>query len=124
LIRVSTSDSCFWLSRLASGSPTIVPPPSWIALNMAGLSVAAHRGCWKLFHEMPTLQAVPPAPPLPPGAALPPPPPPVLQAPRASVRAATTANVLRMNLLLLEHDTLCCAIESFADYHPGIGSKG
>src|SRR5204862_6617034 len=79
----------------ASGSPTTVPPPSWIALNIDGLSVAAQRGCWKLFHEMPTLQAVAPPPPLPPGAALPPPPPP--QADRANVRAASTANVLRMN---------------------------
>jgi hypothetical protein len=69
-----------------------------MALNIAGLSVAAQRGCWKLFQEIPTLQAVPPPPPVAPGPAELVPPPP--QAATTSVSAANTANVLRMNLLL------------------------
>src|SRR3954453_22189633 len=95
LISVSISDSCFSLFRFASGSPTIVPPPSWMALNIDGLSVAAQRGCWKLFHEMPTLQPVA-VPPLPPGAADPPLPLPP-HAARTNIPAAMTAPSFRLS---------------------------
>src|SRR5439155_5296499 len=66
-IRVSTSESCRWLSRLASASMN-VPPPASMVCFIFGLSVAPHRGCWKLFHETPTMQppALPPADGLPP----------------------------------------------------------
>src|SRR5437588_9040444 len=66
-IRVSTSESWRWLSRLASASMN-VPPPASMVCFIFGLSVAPHRGCWKLFHETPTMQplALPPADGLPP----------------------------------------------------------
>jgi hypothetical protein len=34
-----------------------VPPPASTVSLMPGSSCAAHRGCWKLFHETPTVQA-------------------------------------------------------------------
>src|SRR5260221_672201 len=51
--------------RFASGRMQ-VPPPASTVFWMFGLSCAAQRGCWKLFHDTPTVQA--------PAAALLPPP--------------------------------------------------
>ena len=54
-IRVSTSVSCCSVLRFASAS-MYVPPPASTAFWMFGLSCAAQRGCWKLFHDTPTVQ--------------------------------------------------------------------
>src|SRR5439155_18202464 len=89
-IRVSTSESCRWLSRLASASMN-VPPPASIVCFIFGLSVAPQRGCWKLFQETPTTQ--------PPAAALPLPAdglaPPLVHA-LMTTAAAKSAATLRM----------------------------
>ena len=55
-MRVSTSVNCCSLLRLASAS-MYLPPASSIVFWMFGLSCAAQRGCWKLFHETPTVQS-------------------------------------------------------------------
>src|SRR6478752_4220502 len=64
-MRVSTSVSCCSLLRFASASMYLPPPASTVDW-MFGLSCAAQRGCWKLFHDTPTVQSVaaaePPAP--------------------------------------------------------------
>src|SRR5439155_10148637 len=67
-MRVSMSVSCCSLLRLASAS-MYLPPPASTVFWMFGLSVAAQRGCWKLFQETPTVHpaAPPPPPPLAPG---------------------------------------------------------
>jgi hypothetical protein len=38
-----------------------VPPPASTVLLMFGWSCAAQRGCWKLFHDTPTVQSPPAA---------------------------------------------------------------
>ena len=55
-IRVSMSVACCSLLRLASAS-MYLPPPASTVFWMFGLSWAAQRGCWKLFHETPTVQS-------------------------------------------------------------------
>ena len=55
-IMVSMSVACCSLLRLASAS-MYVPPPSSTVFWMSGLSCAAQRGCWKLFHDTPTVHA-------------------------------------------------------------------
>src|SRR3954453_1061962 len=68
-IIVSMSVACCSLLRLASAS-MYLPPAASTVFWMFGLSCAAHRGCWKLFHDTPTVH---PAPPEPAAAALAPP---------------------------------------------------
>src|SRR4029077_15270907 len=60
-IMVSMSVACCSLLRLASASIYVPPAPSTVFL-MFGLSCAAQRGCWKLFHDTPTVQPAPPEP--------------------------------------------------------------
>ena len=55
-IMVSMSVACCSLLRFASAS-MYVPPPASTVFLMFGLSCAAQRGCWKLFHDTPTVQA-------------------------------------------------------------------
>jgi hypothetical protein len=57
-IIVSMSVACCSLLRLASAS-MYLPPAASTVFWMAGLSWAAQRGCWKLFHETPTVQPAP-----------------------------------------------------------------
>src|SRR6478752_5353260 len=57
-IMVSMSVACCSLLRLASASMYLPPAPSTV-FWMFGLSCAAQRGCWKLFHDTPTVQPVP-----------------------------------------------------------------
>src|SRR5215510_12044942 len=62
-IIVSISVACCSLLRLASLSMYLPPWASTVAW-IFGLSCAAQRGCWKLFHDTPTVQpaaAEPPA---------------------------------------------------------------
>src|SRR4051794_37824571 len=61
LIMLSTSVSCTTLFRFASLSMNL-PPPASMAFCIDGLSAAAQRGCWKLFHDTPTVQPAPPEP--------------------------------------------------------------
>src|SRR5512141_1076887 len=62
-MRVSTSVSCCSLLRFASASMYLPPAASTVCL-MFGWSCAAHRGCWKLFQDTPTVHPAPPPPPL------------------------------------------------------------
>ncbi len=57
-IIVSMSVACCSLLRLASASMYLPPAPSTV-FWMFGLSCAAQRGCWKLFHDTPTVQPAP-----------------------------------------------------------------
>ena len=57
-ISVSTSVSCCSVLRFASLS-MYLPPASSTTFWMFGLSVAAQRGCWKLFQDTPTVQPAP-----------------------------------------------------------------
>jgi hypothetical protein len=57
---------------------------------MFGLSFAAQRGCWKLFHETATVQSL--SPPEAPGE----PPSPLLQPARAMAKMPSVAAILRM----------------------------
>src|SRR5689334_16933448 len=59
-IRESMSVACCSLLRLASAS-MYLPPAASTVCWMAGLSCAAQRGCWKLFHDTPTVQPLPAA---------------------------------------------------------------
>src|SRR3954454_11731976 len=52
-ISVSTSVSCCSVLRFASAS-MYLPPASVTVCWMFGLSWAAQRGCWKLFHDTAT----------------------------------------------------------------------
>src|SRR6476646_6067755 len=63
-ISVSTSVSCCSVLRFASLS-MYLPPASSTTFWMFGLSVAAQRGCWKLFQDTPTVQPAPDWPPPP-----------------------------------------------------------
>ena len=56
LIRVSTSVSCCSLLRFASGVD-VRAAAVLDGLLHGRLVVAAQRGCWKLFHETPTMQS-------------------------------------------------------------------
>src|SRR3954447_12290753 len=95
-IIVSMSVACCSLLRLASAS-MYLPPAASTVCWMFGLSWAAQRGCWKLFHETPTVQPAPPA--VPPDAPAPPDAagvalPPVEHAPTAMTLAATRLPIL------------------------------
>ena len=50
------SVSCCSVLRFASASMNVPPPSSTVAF-MFGWSCAAQRGCWKLFHDTPTVHA-------------------------------------------------------------------
>src|SRR5512143_2415325 len=63
-ISVSMSVACCSLLRLASLSMYLPPAASTVFL-MFGWSCAAQRGCWKLFHDTPTVQPAPEPPPPP-----------------------------------------------------------
>ena len=53
---VVTSVSCCSVLRFASALMYEPPPASTVSL-IPGSSCAAQRGCWKLFHDTPTLHA-------------------------------------------------------------------
>src|SRR5215203_2565790 len=61
-MRLSTSVSCCSELRLASALMYLPPAASTVDFRF-GSSCAAQRGCWKLFHETPTVQPAPPDPP-------------------------------------------------------------
>src|SRR3954451_7350794 len=86
-IIVSMSVACCSLLRFASAS-MYLPPAASTVCWMFGLSCAAHRGCWKLFHDTPTVH---PAPPEPAAAAEPPALAPALAAELAPALAAELA---------------------------------
>src|SRR5690349_7471039 len=59
-IRESMSVACCSLLRFASASMYLPPAASTVDW-MPGLSNAAQRGCWKLFHDTATVQSPPAA---------------------------------------------------------------
>src|SRR3954454_9128127 len=114
-IIVSMSVACCSLLRLASAS-MYLPPAASTVCWMFGLSCAAQRGCWKLFHDTPTVHPAPPDPPAPPAppapaAGLAPPPaglapPPAGLAPpplllQAAARTATTPSIPNRRFMLV-----------------------
>src|SRR3954447_1590590 len=114
-IIVSMSVACCSLLRFASAS-MYLPPAASTVCWMFGLSCAAQRGCWKLFHDTPTVHPAPPEPaaaaeppalaaglaPPPAGLAPPPaglaPPPLLLQ---AAARTATTPSIPSRRFILV-----------------------
>src|SRR5918993_930543 len=78
-------------------------PASSIVFFRFGSSCAAQRGCWKLFHDTPTVQ---PAPADPPAAALAPAlapaPPPLVHAAATTTSAANSDAILRFIWVLLQ----------------------
>ena len=57
-ISVSTSVNCCSALRFASAL-MYLPPAASTVFFMLGSSCAAQRGCWKLFHDTPTVQPAP-----------------------------------------------------------------
>src|SRR6266576_403775 len=94
-MRVSTSVSCCSLLRFAAAS-MYLPPASSTVFLIFGWSWAAQRGCWKLFHDTPTVQLVAAADP--PAAVLAPGPEPVLE---QAARTITATAMSDPNLRLI-----------------------
>ena len=95
--RLSTSVSCCSVLRFASASMN-VPPPAVTVSRMFGWSCAAQRGCWKLFHDTPTVQSV--------AAADPP-----------ALGAASLAAALAAGASLAAGTSLCGAVVAPPDVH-------